>query len=442
MSKFIPYQDLIAGIYYDHPLTKQKKQLVYNITFQVTDNCNLACTYCYEINKNYHIMDFETAKKFIDLILNPDNNTKDYIDSWNSIGAIIEFIGGEPLLAIDLIDQITDYFIEQCILLNHPWQYYHVFSICSNGTLYFQSKVQQYLKKNQNNLSFSISIDGNKQLHDSCRIFPNGQGSYDLAIAAARDWMNVWHGDMGSKMTLSPQNIQYTKEAVIGLLNENYKNINLNCIYEKGWTYEHAQILYKQLTELADYILMNGLEYDVDISMFKEYLGCPKPITDVDNWCGGNGQMIAVDWKGDIFPCLRYMESSLGNTVPPYIIGNIYEGIGNNAKCANCIKTLKAVNRITQSTEECINCPIAEGCAWCQAYNYQDSGGNVNHRATYICVMHKARVLANCYYQNLKYWKNKEDKRFRLYLPDQEALKIISKEELEFLKQLQYPNIY
>lgn len=24
----------------------------------------------------------------------------------------------------------------------------------------------------------------------------------------------------------------------------------------------------------------------------------------------------------------------------------------------------------------------------CQAFNYEDSGGNVNHRATYICVMH------------------------------------------------------
>ena len=109
--------------------------------------------------------------------------------------------------------------------------------------------------------------------------------------------------------------------------------------------------------------------------------------------------MISVDWKGDIYPCIRYMESSLGNTVEPIIIGNVKDGIMTTAKCQACIKQLKSVNRINQSSEECLNCPIADGCAWCQAYNYQDSG-TFFHRATYICCMHKARSLANVYFWN------------------------------------------
>lgn len=148
--------------------------------------------------------------------------------------------------------------------------------------------------------------------------------------------------------------------------------------------------------------------------------------------------MISVDWKGDIYPCIRYMESSLGNQIEPIIIGNVNSGIMTNAKCRNCINRLKSVNRISQSTEECINCPIAEGCAWCQAYNYQDSG-DFNHRATYICIMHKARALANAYFWNLYYWKHNENTRFKIWLPDEECLKIISKEELEELKMLQFP---
>jgi hypothetical protein len=40
--------------------------------------------------------------------------------------------------------------------------------------------------------------------------------------------------------------------------------------------------------------------------------------------------------------------------------------------------------------------------------------------------MHKARALANCYYWNLKYWLNNENKRMKLWLPDEEALKIIT----------------
>jgi len=40
--------------------------------------------------------------------------------------------------------------------------------------------------------------------------------------------------------------------------------------------------------------------------------------------------MLAMDYKGDLYPCLRYMESSIGQNQSPYIIGNINNGIGYN----------------------------------------------------------------------------------------------------------------
>lgn len=50
-------------------------------------------------------MPFEVAKKFIDLILSyKTEEDNEYINLENSNGLIIEFIGGEPLLEIDLID--------------------------------------------------------------------------------------------------------------------------------------------------------------------------------------------------------------------------------------------------------------------------------------------------------------------------------------------------
>jgi len=100
------------------------------------------------------------------------------------------------------------------------------------------------MKKHLHHLSFNISIDGNKQLHDSCRIFPDGTGSYDIAMAGVKHWTEVLHREMGSKMTLAPANIKYTKDAVIGLIDSGYEDINLNCVFEKGWTEEHATILY------------------------------------------------------------------------------------------------------------------------------------------------------------------------------------------------------
>lgn len=441
MRHFEQYQDMIGRLYpyrFRHVEDKNKIQTA-NVTFQITDECNLRCTYCYQINKSTHVMPLEIAYKFIDMLLENDENTQQYIDTWSSDAIIIEFIGGEPLLQPKLMDDIMQYFIKRMIETDHPWQYNWRISISSNGTLYFDPEVQNFIRKYFNNLSFNISIDGNKELHDACRLFPDGTGSYDIAMAGVRHFMDELHGIMGSKMTLAPANVMHTFEAVKGLIEQGYEEINLNCVFEKGWTEDHATVLYNQLKQLADYILENNLEDKIFISMFEETMFHPKPLDDTQNWCGGNGQMISIDWKGDIYPCIRYMESSLGDQVEPIIIGNVNTGIMTDAKCRNCILKLREVNRISQSTQECIECPIAEGCAWCQAYNYQDSGGDFNKRATYICIMHKARALANCYFWNLKYWKNNENKRFKLWLPDEEALKIINNDELEMLKILQFP---
>jgi len=71
---------------------------------------------------------------------------------------------------------------------DHPWLLRHKISICSNGLLYFEPKVQAFLEKYKNRLSFSISIDGNKELHDSCRLDLEGKGTYDRAIAAVHHY--------------------------------------------------------------------------------------------------------------------------------------------------------------------------------------------------------------------------------------------------------------
>jgi sulfatase maturation enzyme AslB (radical SAM superfamily) len=68
------------------------------------------------------------------------------------------------------------------IELNHPWLYHIRFNICSNGLLYNTPKVQEFFKKYHNFISFSISLDGNKELHDKCRIDLNNNGTYDRVV--------------------------------------------------------------------------------------------------------------------------------------------------------------------------------------------------------------------------------------------------------------------
>jgi sulfatase maturation enzyme AslB (radical SAM superfamily) len=162
-----------------------------------------------------------------------------------------------------------------------------------------------------------------------------------MAIAAVHHYAQTYdNGHMNSKVTLAPSNIKYTFDAIKHLLEEGYHSINCNCVFEKGWEMHHATLFYYELKKLADYILDNNYTQGYKISLFSDYEFHPIPEDDKDNWCGGNGQMIAVDYKGDIYPCVRYMESSLGSDVAPIIIGNIETGIMQDAKCINCMKSL------------------------------------------------------------------------------------------------------
>ena len=407
-----------------------KDGMTKNLTFQVTDDCNLRCTYCYQTHKGHHSMPFEVAKKFIDMILDKEYNNP-YFDSYNCNGVILDFIGGEPLLEIELIDQIVNYFLRETIKLHHPWATKFMISICSNGLLYFEPKVQEFFEKWKHHLSFSITIDGNKELHDSCRLCPDGSGSYDIAMAAVKDWVSKGYF-MGSKITLAPGNIMHTFDALKSIIENGYDDININCVFEEGWTVEHAKILYDQLKLIADYLIENGLADTHRVAMFDENYFKPMSHKDNQNWCGGTGAMVAVDYKGDIFPCLRYMESSLGTSQKPMIIGNVYDGFMTKDDEKLIVEELRTITRRSQSTDECWDCPIASGCAWCSAYNYQVFG-TANKRATFICAMHKARALGNYYFWNKYYKSIGSNKHFENHVPKEWAIEIIGEEEFNYL---------
>ena len=127
-----------------------------NLTFIVTEDCNLRCKYCYVTHKSSNArMTFETAKKFIDYIFKIKRNEQHAV--------ILDFIGGEPFLEIDLIDQICDYFKIKAFELNDEWYWNYRINVCTNGVNYNAEKIQNFIKKNHMKLSVTISIDGIKE---------------------------------------------------------------------------------------------------------------------------------------------------------------------------------------------------------------------------------------------------------------------------------------
>ncbi|MBR1687983.1 MAG: radical SAM peptide maturase, CXXX-repeat target family [Prevotella sp.] len=357
-----------------------------NITFIVTKDCQLACKYCYLVGKNVkERMSWEVAKQAIDYILAQKDFTQPSV--------VFDFIGGEPFLEIDLIDRICDYIKTEMYRLDHHWFSSYRFSFATNGINYHEKKLQDFIAKNRTHLSIGITIDGTERKHDLNRIYKHsGKGSYQDVVRNIPLWLEQFPG-AGTKVTISSEDLPYIKESVLHLYSLGIKEVNINCVFEDVWREGDDVLFEQQLTELADAIIDGGWYEEFFCSFFNENIGRPLDcITQNQNWCGA-GMMLAVDAAGNFYPCTRFAQYSLRNK-PAVIIGNVREGINRNK-----LRPFLTLDRCTQSNQECVECDVAEGCAWCQGENYDAADTpTIFQRATAICKMHKARVRANRYY--------------------------------------------
>lgn len=367
-----------------------------HITFIVTKDCQLACKYCYLVGKNEsERMSWPVAKSAIDYILTNGQLFKEESVVW-------DFIGGEPFLEIDLIDRICDYLKTEMYRRNHHWFNSYRFSFSTNGINYDSQKVQDFISKNKEHLSIGITIDGTEKKHDLNRIWKvdgEERGSYKDVVRNIPLWLSQFPVG-GTKVTISSADIPYIKESVLHLYTLGIHEVNINVVFEDVWSEGDDLKFENQLLELADAIIDNGLYQHNACSFFSEQIGKPlDAVVDNQNWCGA-GRMLAIDAAGNFYPCTRFAAYSL-RSKKPIIIGNVRDGINWNR-----LRPFLSLDRTTQSPQECIDCEVASGCAWCQGENYDAAETDtIYQRSTAICKMHKARVRANNYYWNKLYRK-------------------------------------
>ncbi|OUO82254.1 radical SAM peptide maturase, CXXX-repeat target family [Flavonifractor plautii] len=355
------------------------------VSFVVTEDCNLRCKYCYITHKaSNKVLALDTAKKFIDYL---------FTDAVHKQEAIaLEFIGGEPCIEMHLIDQICDYFKLKAYIEGSDWYWNYRISICTNGVNYGSDEVQQFIKKNHGKISMTISIDGTKAKHDAQRVFPNGEGSYDIISKYIPLYISQFGGH--TKATFSRDDLPTLKESIVALWNMGITEVASNVIFEDVWQDGDDVLLEQQLKELADYALDNHLFDKYICTFFEENIGYYYSKEDLTKtWCGA-GKMLALGPNGNIYPCIRYKDYSL-NKHEERIFGSINDG----GIDMDLVRPFLLAQNQFQSDEECLNCPIATGCAFCQGFNYDEAEIPTNlFRAKYICPMHKARVRANDYY--------------------------------------------
>ena len=363
-------------------LYRGENQLPKSITFIVTEECNFRCKYCYLIHKNNkRRMPFEVAKAAIDYILEAREIFPEPEVIW-------DFIGGEPLLEIKLIDQIIDYTMRRTYELDHPWFTKRNYSITTNGSLYHTEPVQSLIKRHDS-LGIGITIDGPKHVHDLARIYKDGSGTYDDVLANIPLWLKQRPNNSGTKVTIAHENLPYLAEMILHVFDLGIKEVNANCVFEKVWHEGDDLILEEQLDKLADAIFARDLWPTYNCTFFSRGIGQPQGPEDNGNWCG-SGFMVAIDAAGNFYPCNRFLQFSMENR-KERTCGNIHDGID-----INIVRPFLALTRTSQSSQECIDCEVSRGCAWCQGLNYDEADTpTIYQRVIHICDMHKARARAN-----------------------------------------------
>ncbi|MGP8321436.1 MAG: radical SAM protein [Methanosarcinaceae archaeon] len=138
----------------------------FHLTIMPTMACNFKCTYCYEEPKP-GIMTKETQSALIKWVDDKTEACRIFTVGW---------FGGEPLLALDCIKNLSSHFKAICDKRNVKYQA----GLTTNGYLMNAKVVEQF--HDLNITGVHVTIDGPREIHDKRRPLCSGKGTFDVLV--------------------------------------------------------------------------------------------------------------------------------------------------------------------------------------------------------------------------------------------------------------------
>ena len=205
-------------------------------------HCNLACKYCYYLEKNNlyqnshrHLMSDEMLEQF----------TREYIEAQTMPQVLFTWHGGEPLMrSID--------FYKKALALQkkyaHGKQIDNV--IQTNGTLLTDEWCEFFA---QNHWLVGISIDGPQEYHDHYRVTPAGKPS--------------WEKVMQGISLLKKHRVEWNAMAVVNAYNAEHPLEFYHFFRDNGCQYLQFTPIVERLTEHEDGRTLASLADDREIPL-------------------------------------------------------------------------------------------------------------------------------------------------------------------------------
>jgi uncharacterized protein len=172
------------------------------MVLNVTNKCNLACTYCYEygedkiVDTNFgdqpKFMLDETARESVEFLLK---------ESGDLPVVHLTFFGGETLLNFPVLQDTVAYARKRGADVGKRIE----FSLTTNATL-LRPDIIEWLADNE--IGVTVSIDGPKEMQDRMRVFHSGRGSYETVQPKIKELLKRHRTrPIGARVTLTRDNL-------------------------------------------------------------------------------------------------------------------------------------------------------------------------------------------------------------------------------------------
>ena len=331
----------------------------------ITDDCNLACHYCF-VQQKPHYMDLQTAKDAVDFLWNNYQIKKE--KKLPTDAPYINFFGGEPTLLWDEI-------IEPLVLyIKEKYQNQINIGMTTNGTLLNETRIK-FIKNNA--IGVLLSIDGDRETQELTRPCKNGQSSFDLIFPNIKLLLE-FQPNMTFRATVNQENVGQMFHNYLFAQSLGFKEFFFSPNEREKWSEKNLLILEQEVAKIFQHIFLylqknlipplssslinDGFKNALDIcyNINQENIETLKDKPTYQGRCGIGNSNIAIGYNGQIFGCQE--QNSRENTNSIFNIGDIYNGI-NREKQIYLINTYrKSIDMKCENLEICKICKNIKKC--------------------------------------------------------------------------------